>query len=131
MGGRGTFASGHSVPYTYLTVDKIEGRKVLNGKDGKHNLPAEAHSSKAYIRLKPDGTFHEMRFYNKDHRLVREIAYHPKSKLNGNNRKDSILHVHDYPIPGDFQSRTTRLLTTNEYMNVKKYLKGIPKNARR
>ena len=31
MGGRGTFASGNPVPYTYNTVGKIEGVKVLQG----------------------------------------------------------------------------------------------------
>lgn len=29
MGGRGTFASGISVAYTYATIDTIEGIKVL------------------------------------------------------------------------------------------------------
>ena len=63
MGGRGTFAAGNSVPFTYETVGKIAGVKVLQGLEGKHSLPEEAHSSRAYIKLKPDGTFHEMRFY--------------------------------------------------------------------
>lgn len=31
MGGRGTFASGNSVAYTYETIGKIGGIKVLNG----------------------------------------------------------------------------------------------------
>ena len=29
MGGRGTFASGNAVPYTYNTVGKIDGVKVI------------------------------------------------------------------------------------------------------
>ena len=29
MGGRGTFAAGKNVAYTYETVDKIEGVKVF------------------------------------------------------------------------------------------------------
>jgi len=58
MGGRGTFASGNSGAYTYETVGFIEGVKVLQGIGGKHSLPEEAHSSSAYIKLKPDGTFH-------------------------------------------------------------------------
>ena len=45
MGGRGTFAAGKTVAYTYQTVDKIEGVKVLVGMNGKHSLPEEAHSS--------------------------------------------------------------------------------------
>lgn len=70
MGGRGTFAAGNPVDYTYKTVGYIEDVKVLEGINGKHSLPDEAHSSGAYIKLKPDGTFHEMRFYDKDHYLI-------------------------------------------------------------
>ena len=29
MGGRGTYASGNAVPYTYETIGKIEGVKIL------------------------------------------------------------------------------------------------------
>ena len=81
MGGRGTYAVGNMVVYTYQTVGKIEGVKVLSGLDGKHGLPEEAHTSSAYIKLKPDGTFHEMRIYDKDHYLVFELAYHPEPKI--------------------------------------------------
>ena len=56
MGGRGTFASGNTVPYTYNTVGKIGGIKVLKGVQGKHGLPEEAHSSNAYISLHPNGS---------------------------------------------------------------------------
>jgi len=35
MGGRGTFASGNNVAYTYKTVDKIAGVKVLQPIDSK------------------------------------------------------------------------------------------------
>ncbi len=132
MGGRGTFAAGNPVPYTYRTVDKIEGVKVLIGIDGKHNLPVEAHSSEAYIRLKPDGTFHEMRFYDKDHHLIREIAYHPEPNLNGGDRKESILHIHEYTHPGHFQSRSSaRKLSDAEYKKYSRYFLGVRKNARR
>lgn len=31
MGGRGTYASGNAVPYTYETIGKIEGVKILQG----------------------------------------------------------------------------------------------------
>lgn len=96
MGGRGTFAVGNSVPYTYKTVGKIEGVKVLQGLNGKHGLPEEAHSSSAYIKLKPDGTFHEMRIYDANHYLVKEIAYHPEPNLNAGNRAENILHIHEY-----------------------------------
>ena len=96
MGGRGTFAAGNSVAYTYKTVGYVEGVKVLQGLNGKHSLPEEAHSSSAYIKLKPDGTFHEMRIYDKDHYLIKEIAYHPEPKLNSGNRFENVLHIHEY-----------------------------------
>lgn len=53
MSGRGTFTIGNNVDYTYETIDKIEGVKVLSGKNGKHGLPEESHSSTAYIKIKP------------------------------------------------------------------------------
>ena len=81
MGGRGTFASGNPVNYTYKTVGYIEGVKVLEGTNGKHSLP--------------NGTFHEMRIYDKDHTLVMEIAYHPEKTLTGDGRTP-VLHYHLY-----------------------------------
>ena len=124
MGGRGTFASGNSVAYNYETVGKIEGVKVLKGISGKHSLPEEAHSSDAYIKLKPDGTFHEMRIYDKDHYLVKEIAYHPEPSLTGN-RHENVLHIHEYGRD-NFGDRPVRLLTKEEYTKYKKYFKGVP-----
>lgn len=124
MGGRGTFAAGNSVPYNYQTVDTIEGVKVLVGVGGKHSLPEEAHSSSAYIKLKPDGTFHEMRIYDKDHYLVKEIAYHPEPALNNRNRRDNVLHIHEYKRD-NFKDRPPRLPTTDEIKQFKKYLRGV------
>lgn len=127
MGGRGTFAAGKSAAYTYETVGKISGVKVLRGLEGKHGLPEEAHGSFAYIKLKPDGTFHEMRIYDKDHYLVREIAYHPEPNINNGNQKDNVLHVHDYPVRNDFRVRPPHKITKEEYYKYRKYFKGVPK----
>lgn len=124
MGGRGTFASGNNVTYNYETVGKIEGVKVLKGLNGKHGLPEEAHSSYAYIKLKPDNTFHEMRIYDKDHYLVKEIAYHPEPRLNNGNRTENVLHIHMYKR-NNFNDRQPRLLTKKEIAKYKKYLKGV------
>ncbi len=124
MGGRGTFAGGNKAAYTYETVGKIEGVKVLQGIGGKHSLPEEAHSSGAYIKLKPDGTFHEMRIYDKDHYLVKEIAYHPEPKINGGNKSENVLHIHEYNRD-NFKDRKPRLLTPEEIKKYKKYFKGI------
>ena len=123
MGGRGTFASGNGVKYTYETVGEIEGVKVLRGLNGKHGLPEEAHSSSAYIQLKPSGTFHEMRIYDDEHYLLKEIAYHLEPKLTGN-RTEYILHIHEY-LRDKFNNRTTRLLTNEELKMYKKYFKGV------
>lgn len=124
MGGRGTFATGNTAPYSYQTVGTIEGVKVLIGTGGKHGLPEEAHSSFAYIKLKPNGTFHEMRFYDSDHYLVKEIAYHPEPTLNGGNRTENVLHIHEYKRD-NFKDRTPRFPTTEEIEKYRKYLKGV------
>ena len=69
MGGRGTLAIGKSVAYTYETVDKIEGVKVLEkkNKSDSKNLPEEAHGSNAYILLDDNGIFRKYREYDKHH----------------------------------------------------------------
>lgn len=124
MGGRGTFATGNDVDYTYETVGYIEGVKVLQGLNGKHSLPEESHSSSAYIKLKPDGTFHEMRIYDKDHYLIKEVAYHPEPKINGGNKSENVLHIHEYKRD-NFKDRSPRFMTDDEIKKYKKYLKGV------
>ena len=121
MGGRGTFASGIIVPYTYETIGFIEGVKVLSGLNGKHGLPEEAHSSNAYIRLKPDGSFHEMRFYDKDHYLTLEIAYHPEPNIKKD--RSPVLHYHIYDR--DFTRSRAIKMPKAMRKHFKKYLKGI------
>lgn len=124
MGGRGTFAAGNNVAYTYDTVGFIEGVKVLQGKPGYQGLPVEAHSSTAYIQLHPDGTFKMYREFDSDHYLVKEIAYHPEPNLSGN--RAPVLHIHEYERD-NFNKRTPRLLTKAEYEKYKKYFKGVSK----
>lgn len=124
MGGRGTYAVGNNISYTYKTVGKIEDVKVLQGLNGKHGLPEESHLSSAYIKLKPDGTFHEMRIYDENHYLVKEIAYHPEPQLNNGNRKENVLHIHEYQ-KDNFMERKPRLLSSDEFKMYKKYFKGV------
>lgn len=126
MGGRGTFAIKNKVDFSYKTVGVISGVKVLKGISGKHGLPEESHSSRAYIKLKLDGTFHEMRIYDKHHYLVKEIAYHPEPKLNNGNRTECVLHVHEYPQKDNFRIRPAHRITKEEYEKYKKYFKGVP-----
>ncbi len=106
---------------TDQTVGKVDGIKVLKGMGNLHDLPVEAHSSSAYIKLKPNGEFSMMRFYDKNHYLVKEIAYHPEKYLDGSRK--SILHIHEYE-PGNLSHRPNRLLTAQEYEKYKKFFGG-------
>lgn len=72
------------------------------------------------LKLKPDGTFHEMRIYDKDHYLVREIAYHPEPKLTGNH--SPVLHIHYYNH--DFNRTNAKYLNRATFEKYKKYLIG-------
>lgn len=130
MGGRGTFAAGNSVAYSYETIDKIEGVKVLQGIGEKHGLPESAHSSEAYIKLKPDGTFHEIRFYDTNHCLYLEIGYHSEKSLTGNNN-EPVLHYHTYNNSfsmtkvGDGGRSDAILLTQDMKERYKRFFKGV------
>lgn len=130
MGGRGTFAAGNPVPYTYQTVGSIEGVKILQGIEGKHSLPESSHSSNAYIKLKPDGIFHEMRIYDNSHTLSMEIAYHPEKSLTGNNHTP-VLHYHTYDerfsrnATGSFIRSPAKRLSDEMKRKYKKYFRGI------
>ena len=136
MGGRGTFAAGNPVPYTYKTVGFINGVKVLEGISGKHSLPESAHSSYAYIKLKPDGTFHEMRFYDKNHVLYLEIGYHPEPNLTGD-RSKAVLHYHVYnplfsttKLEGRYRGTAIRA-TKAMRKHFARFLKGVKINHKR
>ena len=122
MGGRGTFARGNNVLYTYETVGFIEGVKVLQGLPGYKGLPVESHSSFAYIQLHPDGTFRMLREFDSEHYLVREIAYHPEPDLTGN--RAPILHIHEYQRD-NFHDRPARLLTDAEKIKYQRFFKGV------
>ena len=124
MGGRGTFASGNNVAYSYETVGKIEGVKVLQklDKNASGGLPEEAHSSGAYIMLNKDGNFKMYREYDDNHYLKFEIAYHPEKSIDPSRKP--VLHVHEYK-PDNFHDRNARPLTKEEYKKYKKYFKGL------
>ena len=121
MGGRGTFATGNNVAYTYDTVGTIHGVKVLVGINGKHGLPEEAHSSLAYIKLKPDGRFHEMRIYDTDHYLRYEIAYHPEPKIGPKGKP--VLHYHVYDK--DFSRSDAMKMPKAMRKHFGRYMKGV------
>lgn len=122
MGGRGTYAAGRKTAYTYKTVGNIDGIKVLEGIGCLHDLPVEAHSSMAYIKLNEKGEFRMIRFYDENHYLVKEIAYHPEKELDSSRKP--ILHIHEYE-PGNVSNRPKRLLTEKEYEKYKKFFGGV------
>lgn len=66
MGGRGTFSKGKEVSLNFVISKRIMGIKVLEGINGKHGLPAESHSSDAYICLHVNGRVKQLRLYNDD-----------------------------------------------------------------
>ncbi len=119
MGGRGTYAAGNNVPFTYKTVGIFHGIKVLEGVGDKHNLPEEAHTSLAYAKLYKDGNLQMLRFYDKDKFLVLEIGYHPEPNLTGHGRH--VYHIHEYSRD-DFKNRPQRLFTQEDVVRFGKYL---------
>jgi len=122
MGGRGTFAAGKNVAYTYETIGTYEGVKILSGMPGTnlHNLPAESHSSNMYMKLHKDGTMNMLRIYGDDHRLQIEIGYHSEPKLTGH--YEPVLHIHYYDK--NFNRTEAAYLDKSTYEQYKKYMKG-------
>lgn len=120
MGGRGTFAAGKNVMYTYETVGKIENVKVLQGLNGKHNLPEESHSSTAYILTDRNGNFVRYREFNSDRTPKFDIDYHPEKKISGN--YNPVFHIHRYK--NGIRSPLGQILTEKEYAQYKKYFRG-------
>ncbi len=129
MGGRGTFATGKDVPYSYETVGFIEGVKVLEpiNKQASRRLPEESHSSRAYIKLNQDGRFSQYREYNNNHELIFEIGYHVEPKVFGSNNRKPVLHAHDYSNKdqGRAWHQRARPLTVAEFDKYKKYFYGL------
>ena len=125
------------MPYTYevntnFSADgKYKGIKVLRGIDGtgKHGLPESSHSSTAYLKMNPDGTFNMMRIYDKNHNLRLEIAYHVEDQLGAG----KILHYHTYGtsfsqnVKGTPDRTSGVVLHKNSriFKKYRKYFKGI------
>lgn len=122
MGGRGTFASGKSVEYTYEAVEKIEGVKVLRGLGQLHNLPEESHSSKAYIKVDAQGNFVRYREYNADKTSHFDIDYHKEPKITGD-KNTKVFHIHYYDKNG-IRDVVGRRLSPREMKKYKKYFRG-------
>ena len=115
MGGKGTFADGNNVPFTYETAGQLHGIKILKGLNGKHGLPEESHSSSSYISLYKDGNVKQIRVYDKGHNALIDIEYsvHQGKKT---------LHAHDY-VDGERQKK--RELSLDEVSKYGKFFGGV------
>lgn len=99
MGGRGSYSLGKNPAYSYETVGKIDGVKILRpiDKSKMPKLPEESHTpGNKYVLLDKDGVFHQYREYNENHEVVLEIGYHHEPALG----KGDVLHVHIHKTPG-------------------------------
>ena len=125
MGGRGTFAMGNIVPYTYQTIGFIDSVKILSKIDATQSgsLPEEAHSSNAYIQLDKENNFRRMRFYNENHLPIFEIDYHTEKGFS--TVGEAVIHVHEYSAPGIENRLPAREITKDEFDKYKKYFKGV------
>ena len=126
MGGRGAYTEGKQKKYVYSTVDKIETVKVLApvDKNASHSMPAEAHSSRAYIILdKENDIFRQYREFNEGHLPTLEIGYHFESGLSENGK--NVFHIHEYSQPGIEHRQKGRLMTPDEIQKYRKYFKGV------
>jgi len=126
MGGRGAYTEGKQEKYVYSTVGEIEGVKVLKPVNDKasHSMPAEAHSSRAYIVLdKENGVFRQYREFNEGHLPTLEIGYHFESGLSENGK--NVFHIHEYSQPGIEHRQKGRLMTPAEIQKYRKYFKSV------
>lgn len=92
MGGRGTFAAGKQVAYTYETVDYVDGIKVLLPKDTKASISFPERSNTpgtSYLSYRKDGTFDQLRVFGDDRIPTLDIDY-------GKHRGKKSMHVHYY-----------------------------------
>lgn len=122
MGGRGTFASGNHVAFTYDTIEYIEDAKVLKGKTSKyHSLPAESHSSNKYIKLDKDGTVKQLRVFNDNHLPVIDVDYHVEYSISGTKDK-KVLHYHVYDK--NLVRSTAKKINKKIYDEYIKYFQG-------
>lgn len=120
MGSRGTYASPQR--YTkeeYETVGHIYGVKIVQGKGKVHNEPEYSKTSDIYVFQNRDGSFKSLRVYDeKTKRVKLEIAYHIEPSINKGNRKDKVLHYHEYT--NEFYRQPARNLSNRPDL-IKKY----------
>lgn len=101
MSSRGTLIKkGRTTTDEYVTkfITK-EGIKVLEGVGREnHSLPKFAHTTTSiYGKLSTDGNYlKEIRFFDKNGKVIIELTNHPEPKLNNGGRRKNVLHYHIY-----------------------------------
>lgn len=128
MGGNGTFAAGKIAKYRWEAIGAVHGVKVLVLKDKgrSRKLPEEAHSSRMYIQQHPDGSFSQLRIYDRFHRLRFEVGYHREPRLDGTGQ--AVLHYHVYTYSSGsshFRRTEARRMTMRMWKKLGKFMKGV------
>lgn len=123
MGGRGTFAAGKQVAYTYETVDYVDGIKVLLPKDTKASISLPERSNTpgtSYLSYRKDGTFDQLRVFGDDRIPTLDIDY-------GKHRGKKSLHVHYYKDGVRGSGNDVVVLHPGDalYERYKRYFKGV------
>ena len=97
MSSRGAKArNGHVTTDEYVSVGFVvdTNAKILVGQNGNHGLPDYSHTpNRIYIKLNKDGTFRELRKFDKTGFPILEIGYHHEKKYD-KNLQNSVLHYH-------------------------------------
>jgi hypothetical protein len=120
MGATGSMLeSGEFKVQNWVTVDYIEGVKVLEPKKGNNNtgLPGRSHTKgTAYILLK-DGIFDQLKKYGTDNKPLYDIDY-------GRHKNKISLHIHYYK--NGIKQPETFDVPDELKMKYKKVFKGVP-----
>lgn len=125
MGGNSSSARGGS---DYLGVGKIGEVVVVEGTRGQHNLPFLSPDGKARIRFDPDGTFRQMRIYDKATgrpRFDLDYTFEPALSVG----YEPVFHYHEWTSDG--KRGEAQLGPKNLYEEYKQYLKGVEFHEKR
>lgn len=132
MSSRGAYTrNGHVTTTEYKPKLDSDGKPlrvydavVLVGQDTRHHsLPDYAHTpGSKYIKEGPDGTFRELRDYDKRGKVFIEIGYHPENTLAPRGKK--VLHYHTYGpnLERKMGGRISETENSEIYKRYKKYL---------
>ena len=123
MSSRGSRTkNGHVTNKEFRCVREFEGAKVLVGTGTQHGLPDYSHTpNRIYIKENSDGSFRELREYDKTGFPIIEIGYHGEKHLTGN-RHEKVLHYHTFEE--DLSRKNAKRLTEEIRKKYSRYLRG-------